>query len=236
MSTAFDDAAVGAVATPLNEATLLEYLGRVELRLGRHLSRVLPGLLAEVISDRLIDARYSYGLYAAADIGAGRVTLANGMLLTAPLVAHRMKRASMLAFAVVTLGPRLAARAAGLVRDGSVVRAMLLEGIAGYALGQAISALCEALDEDALARGLSCSGYINPGDFGFDLANQRTVLELAHASRIDVACTDGSAISPIHSVSAVFGVGRRMRKWTQIENCQTCPSKDRCVHLRAASG
>ena len=225
---------VNSLPIPLGEAELMAYLDKVEVRRAGHLARIAPDVLRDVIERRLIDARFSYGVYPVCQIGSGTVRLKNDVEFIAPLVAHRMKRSTYLAFATVTVGHGLSQRAKSLNREGSVVRAMIAQSIAGYAIETVVGALVAALDEDAAARGLSCSGYINPGDFGFDLVNQATILKLAHAALIGVTCSECCVMAPVHSVSAVFGFGRSMRKWTQIENCEACPSKDRCVHMKAS--
>jgi hypothetical protein len=216
------------VPIEVTEQELAEHVSRMHARLAKPFARLIPELLQQERDGRLIAASYSYSVHPVGDVGAGRVRLDDGATFDAPLVAHLMKPAKSLVFAVMSLGAGLAQHASEFARSGSLMRVMVIEDMASIALAKLGVALVADIEVDARGRGWTCSGAINPGESGFDIANQRFVLDRAGAAGIGVELTDSGSMSPMHSISGVFGLGKNMRKWTQVENCERCNARDRC--------
>jgi len=160
----------------------------------------------------------------------GVIELEQGTRLHAPLLVHRLARASGLAFGVATIGNAFAETIEQLFKAGQQFKAVLMEEIANACLYKVSMQFQQRVDDEAGLINLQTSGTLAPGDEGFDLSGQEQVLALADAAAIHVSLSASFMMKPRHSVSNVIGIGRRMQKWTQIENCSVCKSRERCPH------
>lgn len=197
------------------------------------LSALLSGVLKEIERDRLIAPALCYEVVAVAKTSAGTITLDGGERLHAPLLAHRMARASHLLFGVATIGGAMAKTVRQCFTGGKNVKAILLEELANAALFETANRLQSLADERASDMGSSSSGPMSPGDVdGFGLDQQATVVTLAGAEKIGVTLTGSGQMNPVHSLSVVIGLGKSMRKWTKMDDCKTCRSRETCRHYQ----
>jgi hypothetical protein len=111
------------------------------------------------------------------------------------------------------------------------MKAILLEEVANAVLFETSNRLQSLAEEQAAEMGLRASGPISPGNHeGFGLEHQTTLLALAGAENIDITLTQSGQMIPIHSISVVIGLGKRVHKWTDDDNCRICRSRDKCRH------
>ena len=194
---------------------------------------LLPEIQADINDGTLLRPAKCYEVVAVRKIARGRITLESGATLDAPLLAHRMARASQILFGAATIGGAMAAAISRCFRDGKTVKAVLMEELANSALFETANGLLSAADEDASLMGLCTSGPLSPGDHdGFGLDQQASVLALAGAEDLGISMTGTGQMDPPHSASVVIGFGHRMHKWTRIDDCKTCRSRDKCSHYR----
>ena len=200
------------------------------------IKNLLPEILADINDTTLLEPAKSYEVVAVRKIAPGKITLDSGVTLDAPLLAHRMARASQILFGVATIGGAMAEAVRRCFRDGRTVKAILMEEVANAALFETANGLHSLAEEQASLMGLSTSGPLSPGDHdGFGLDQQASVLALAGADNLGITMTQTGQMYPIHSASVVIGLGKNMRKWTRIDDCRTCRSRDKCGHYRRAS-
>ncbi len=193
----------------------------------------LPEIMDDIERRKLIRPLLAYGIAPVKSINRGVIELEQGTRLHAPLLTHRLARASSLAFGVATIGNAIADTIGQLFKAGKQFKAVLMEEIANACLYKVSMQFQQEVDEVAGETSLQASGTLAPGDSGFDLGEQDRVLALAGATCINVSLTDSFMMKPRHSVSNVIGIGRRMKKWTNAESCSTCPAYDRCQHRLA---
>jgi hypothetical protein len=217
-------------------AKLEQLIGLNDLRpANSRIKELLPEILADITGDSLLRPVKSYEVVAVRKFGPGKITLDGGRILDAPLLAHRLAGASQILFGTATIGGAMAAAISRCFRDGKTVKAVLLEEVAKSALFESANGLHAFADDEAALVGLCTSGPLSPGDHdGFGLDQQASVLALAGAENIGIAMTKTGQMDPIHSASVVIGLGRKMRKWTRIDDCKTCRSRDKCGHFRRA--
>jgi hypothetical protein len=192
---------------------------------------LLPEILAETNDSALIAPSICYEVVAVQEITPGKIKLASGATLEAPLVAHRMAKASHILFGIATIGGAMAKTVNRCFKDGKNLKAILMEEVANAALFETANGLHSLAEEQASRMGLSISGPLSPGDHdGFGLDQQAGVLALARAERVGITMTKTGQMHPLHSASVVIGLGRKMRKWTRIDDCKTCKSRKKCSH------
>jgi hypothetical protein len=191
---------------------------------------MLPEIMGDIERDNLLHPALTYDIVAVKSLSHGVIELEEGTRLHAPLLSHRLAHASELAFGVVTIGNSIAETIDQLFKTGKQLKAVLMEEIANACLYKVSMQFQQRVDERVTKIDLQASGTLAPGDDGFDLGEQERVLALAGAAAINVTLTESFMMKPRHSVSNVIGIGRRMQKWTQIENCSVCAARDRCPH------
>lgn len=195
---------------------------------------MLPDIIGDISNDNLIQPALAYNIIPVKSKNRDVVELEQGTCLHAPLLVHRLARASRLAFAVVTIGNTIAETINHLFKTGMQLKAILMEELANAYLFKLNMYLQQLVDEAAAAETLVASGALAPGDDGFDVTEQASVLKLAGAADINVSLSRSFMMKPRHSVSHVIGIGRKMQRWTQVENCAECAARDRCPYRHTA--
>lgn len=218
------------------EDVVREWTGsRARLNSPRMLARISEILALAKAEDWLRPAA-GYRIHEVAVRGFGWMEVRDGSRLQAPLLAHRLATATHLALGVCTIGSTLEQRVSEWFAAGDRLRAVLLDEIGTLALFRLSEQVEQAIRETAAAQGLDASGVLNPGDDGFSLGDQETVLRLVEGAAINVTATQTGMLLPRKSLSIVLGLGAKMPKWSRGESCARCKSRGRCPHRRAISG
>jgi hypothetical protein len=185
-------------------------------------------ILDHIVAGNWFEPALSYRIEPVASRGPGFMTFPGGMRLRSQLLSHRLGRATHLAFAVCTLGGRFTAELRRLFAAQQPAQAMIIDALATlaiYRLGEEFEKLMQLI---AVEMTLQASGPINPGEDGFDLSEQRTVLQIAGGADIGVSLSSGAMLSPEKSMTTIIGLGRRMQHWTRADNCSRCRARERC--------
>jgi hypothetical protein len=190
-------------------------------------------ILSRVDAGHWLEPAVSYRIWAVSERGREWVELAGGSRLHATLLAHRLQLATHFAVGVCTVGSVLEKQVSQWFASGDRLRSVLLDDIGTLALYQLSDRLEEMIREEAAVRGLDASGVLNPGDDGFDLRDQTTIIQLAGGADIGVSVTPTSMLAPRKTLSMVIGLGQQMPKWSRNEYCARCRSRDRCPHRRS---
>jgi cobalamin-dependent methionine synthase I len=196
---------------------------------------LLPEILNEIETANLIQPAIVYEVVEIKAKGDREVVLNDNSRLLSPLVAHRLKRASRLVFAVATIGKTIDTFITDLFSSGKHLKALVTEELTNACLHKVSIQIQQRIDTEASRLQLQASGFLAPGDEGFPIGQQRHVLRLAGARQINITLSETSMMTPRHSVSKVIGLGRHMRKWTQVESCAECASRDRCPHRQTVA-
>ena len=195
---------------------------------------LLPEILDYIHNDGLCMPVISYEVIKVDTVKSGIFTLHGGKSLYSPLLSHKLARASHLVFGVTTIGNSISATISRWFAGGMHVKAFVLEEIANAFLFRVSEHLHTQIEEQALRMGLTASGPASPGDLeGFDINQQEVVLSLAGADKIGISKTSTHQMDPVHSISVVVGMGKRLQKWTRADNCNICRARDKCVHRRS---
>ena len=90
---------------------------------------MLPEIMAGIKRDNLIHPALAYNIVPVKSLSNGVIELEEGTRLHAPLLTHRLARASELAFGVVTIGSAIAESINQLFKTGKQLKAVLVEEI-----------------------------------------------------------------------------------------------------------
>ena len=193
------------------------------------LAQNLRQLLGQIEADRWLDAAISYRVLEVT--GQGHDWLqAGGLKLYSALIAQSLQQATHLVFGVCTLGERLLQQMRECFDTRKQLQAVLLDEIGTLLLFKLSDHFEEMMCQQGKAMGLQASGAFNPGDEGFDISQQGTVLALAGGGDIGVTLQGHSILVPHKSLTTLIGLGHNMPAITRAERCARCHSRDRCPH------
>ena len=221
-----------AVENPVIEfmyEDVYEQLG-LKTRGKRHprIKRLIPEVIDTVRALDLIKPAYSYNVIDIEKRILNRVHLQDGWEIVSPLLVHRLAGASQLVVGAFTIGQALSEQVSACFAVGDYSKAMILDAIGNSALFR----LCELFESickaEATDRNIRSSGALSPGDEGFGLECQKTLLAIAEADRCGISLLESELMLPTRSLSVVAGLGKRVKTWSQAESCASCPSRDRC--------
>lgn len=200
--------------------------GPLRLRMTSLAGEIVP----ELLEDAMPTPSIAWNIVDVAERKDGSVTLDGGREITAPILAHRLRNANRIAFLVATLGSGVGDFINRLFATGQQLKAILAEELANVWLRKVSDYGQRCIDVAACSSGMQVSGPLFAGDDGFPLEAQAAVLALARSEGIGIRLTGQGMMNPRHSASSVFGVGQRMKSWTQAQNCAACRAGERCPY------
>ncbi|MBI2992810.1 MAG: hypothetical protein HYY48_01380 [Gammaproteobacteria bacterium] len=173
---------------------------------------------------------YGYALWPVAGSGSGHLRLRGGGTLHSRLAVHRCGRATRLAAGICTVGSRLGHQIREWFAAGQAVKAVVLDEVGSLALYRLAGHLERQVRVEAQHLGLQSSGVLHPGDDGFELSEQRKVVELAGGADIGISLTSGVMLYPEKSLTMVMGLGDRMPVWGRDRGCARCRARRQCPY------
>ncbi len=195
----------------------------------------LSALLDDVNRQHLFKPKVAYTVTVLQSLTSGCLCLPGQVQLRAPIASHRLRGASHLMLGACTLGEAVASRVANLFAEKKRYKAILLEQLANFALFKLSAHMQQFADNEAQGLGLQASGPLSPGDDGFDLSAQSVMIELSGAQDIDISLSANYMMLPQHSMTILYGLGQKMDRWTQAQNCENCRSRENCQHRNLSS-
>jgi hypothetical protein len=221
--------AVENIVVEIMREDVYEQLG-LKTRGQKHhrIKRLIPEVIDKVQALALIRPAYSYNVIDIEKRKLNRIYLQDGWEIVSPLLVHRLAGASQLVVGALTIGQALSEQVSACFAEGDFSRAMILDAIGNSALFR----LCELFEgickTEATDRSICSSGILSPGDEGFGLECQKTLLAIAEADRCGISLLESELMLPVRSLTVVAGLGKRVKTWSQAESCANCPSSDRC--------
>ena len=193
------------------------------------LTNSLQQLLRQIEAHQWLDAAITYRVLEVTGHGPGRLET-GGVALNSALLDRYLRQASHLVFGVCTLGQSLLRHMREFFDSKRPSQAVLLDEVGTLLLYKLADHFEELMCQQARVMDLQASSAFNPGDEGFDISLQGTVLQLAGGEDIGVTLQGNSILVPHKSLTAVIGLGRDMPAITRAERCARCHSRERCPH------
>lgn len=174
----------------------------------------------------LVEAAYVWRIV---ELEAARqgVLHCGGEAIPAPWLIPASGRLTALAAGACTIGGKLEARVRSLFAEKRASVALALDTLGNELLSAASRRVQDGLLGEVKRRGLSMAGELRAGDPGLDLEAQGAVLRLARGDTIGIGKTRLAMLSPVKSMSVIYGVGVDLppARWSR---CDRCPSRAKC--------
>jgi hypothetical protein len=157
-----------------------------------------------------------------------KIVLGGGVKIGGGPVVAVLRGADNMIAAVCTLGSGIDRKLSYYQQVGEMLRAILLDELATWALDLVRLQLCLGLEKDLQARGLRTSAPLSPGESTWSIKDQRVIFDLLDASEIGVTLNDSLLMIPIKSLSLIMGSGSQPLGVEDASNCDFCSLKERC--------
>ena len=159
-----------------------------------------------------------------------RLILSNGARLTGGPVAQVLGGASDLIVAVCTVGAEISLEITRQQQAGQRMRAMFLDSLGTWAVGQLRMQVFSQLEFAALERGLHASTSLSPGESEWPISEQAVLFSLLDAAQIGVSLTKTMLMVPLKSLSLILGTGSAPLGSEGGSHCDFCTIRERCPY------
>jgi hypothetical protein len=175
-----------------------------------------PGPLPERVEEMVVEAERQAPLLVRP---AGTFVLLDGV---DPGRSPFLCSAGRVALALVTIGDGVERAVAHYREQGLLAPALIFDAF-GSAAAEAAADAAEAIVRDAVgAGGLRCSRRFSPGYGGWDVVEQRWIVEALDAGAVGVALTTGCMMTPRKSVTFAMTVGTHPVELYDDDICDAC--------------
>lgn len=124
--------------------------------------------------------------------------------------------------AAVSIGLLLERRVEEQRAQDRVASALILDAYGSAAVEAAADAAEGAINTAAAREGLRCSRRFSPGYGGWDVAEQRWIIDALPGRAIDITLTEGCMMTPRKSVTFAVSVGENPIEVREEDICATC--------------
>ncbi|MCK4546124.1 MAG: hypothetical protein KAW17_01670 [Candidatus Eisenbacteria sp.] len=132
---------------------------------------------------------------------------------------------------ICTIGPDLEDRVAELMREGELVRGVVLDAVGSEMTEAAARVLDDRMEAEEGGEGLRASARFSPGYAEWELEGQRLLFDVLDGGRIDVGLSDSMMMKPRKSVSFGINFGPNPKPPRCATLCSRCDMED-CRYRR----
>jgi hypothetical protein len=123
---------------------------------------------------------------------------------------------------LVTIGPALEEAVDAHHASGELSRSLVLNALGSAAVEAAAESAGEIIRREAGGEGLLCSRRFSPGYGGWDITEQRWILEALEAERLGVSLTEGCMMVPRKSITFAVNIGTDPVEMRHDNACDAC--------------
>jgi len=174
-----------------------------------------------------------YRAYAVERVLHERLELAGGTRIGSGPVASVVAGAEELYVALCTIGPALDGRIREYQARGQHFEMLMLDEIGSWAVDQVRQQLYERVHVELAERGWRTSSPLSPGESVWPIREQRIIFKLLDAAQLGIALGSSYLMSPMKSLSVVFGAGSEPMGVEGLTNCDFCTIQDHCRYAAA---
>jgi Vitamin B12 dependent methionine synthase, activation domain len=183
---------------------------------------------------RLIQPAAIWDAFPIQEFKHDRLVLANGAKITGGPVTTVLGGATELVVAVCTVGDAISRAIAEQQQDGDHMRAMFLDSMGTWAVGQLRMQLFSQLEYAAIDQELHASTSLSPGESEWQISEQEVLFSLLDAQQIGVSLTKSMLMVPLKSLSLIMGIGPEPLGSEGGSHCDFCTIRDRCTYRQTS--
>lgn len=170
----------------------------------------------------------TYEVHAIEALMHDRLQLAGGTKIGCGALATVVGGAESLYVCVCTLGPALDERIREHGASGRQLEMLLLDELGSWAVDSMRTQLYCRIESELAPLGLRVSSPLSPGESSWPIREQRKLFKLVDAAALGVSLDRRDLMSPMKSLSLVFGAGTEPMGLEGLTACELCSIRDRC--------
>jgi hypothetical protein len=213
--------------------------GKVCRRLGYENRRRLSPSISSIIDDEIEEAygfiqpSCSYQFMDIKRVRHPRVILENGTTatVTSEVLSWVLYPCQQAVIFVATIGQSLEGRVAQMMKEGQILKPIILDAIGSEAAEKTACHLQEKVRELATANGADITLRYSPGYCDWDITQQSIIFEAMDSAPIEVSLSEECVMVPRKSVSGIIGLGWGEKRRLRLSPCQFC-TKQNCKNGR----
>lgn len=159
-----------------------------------------------------------------------RLELAGGTRIGSGPVTTVVGGAEELYVALCTIGTAVDERVRSYQADGRHFEMLIFDEIGSWAVDQVRQRIYSDVQAQLAETGRRTSSPLSPGESSWPIREQRIIFKLLDATQVGIELGQGDLMSPMKSLSMIFGAGSREMGSEGLTNCDFCSIQDRCQH------
>jgi hypothetical protein len=221
---------VPIITMPLraDKSNVLRYLGFKNTKNKRHF------LLLEKKVDETLNVAYtiinpyiSYDFFEfSLDKENLKVIFKEGSLFFGKYIVEQLKQAERAVVALLTIGGEIEKRSADFFSNGDYLTGLIYDAIGSVALYDLKKAFFRELCERARLAGNGLTMGLSPGSDGWPLEDHASVFKLLDGEAIGVTLKESMMMTPVKSISVVYGIGKELAIPDEDHDCAKCNIKN----------
>lgn len=184
------------------------------------------------IGKKLLEPRVVYQAFKIEQIEGELVHLEQGLSFQSEHLTKLLQGADRLMVSCCTIGPTLEKKVEELNNKGDLLIAYFLDIYGAAAVGVLAKNLYHQLQKELV--GLGTTVTMEPGQLDWHVRDQRVVFQLLHPEKIGVTLNKSLMMTPIKSVTGVFGIGDPDKVKKGVVSCKICPKRESCTFREEA--
>lgn len=186
------------------------------------------------IGEKLLEPRTIHDVFTIEKIGENRLFLEQGCCFESEHLAKLLDGADRIVVMCCTIGSGVEKRVGELNSNGYLADAYFLDVYGSVAVGVLARKLYRKIREQFAGYGATV--YMEPGQLDWNVRDQQVVFRLIHPEKIGVTLNSGMMMSPVKSLTGVFGIGEPGRVKAGNFSCEFCPKRESCTFRHEAEG
>ena len=151
-----------------------------------------------------------------------KILLENGHCFSGSYIFNKLKEAEEAVIAILTIGSKIEEKSGVCFSQGDYLQGMIYDAIGSVALKDLKKSFFKKLCEKAriAEKGITCG--LSPGDGDWSIQDQTVIFKLVYGEPIGVSLKDSMMMTPVKSISVVYGMGKGLAIPDEEHDCTNC--------------
>jgi hypothetical protein len=155
-----------------------------------------------------------------------KVIFKEGPIFSGKYIIEKLEKAEKIAAVFLTVGDQIEKRSADYFSNGDYLTGLIYDAIGSVALYDLKSNFFRKLCERARLAGNGLTMGLSPGSDGWPIEDQTSVFKLLDGESIGVTLKESMMMTPVKTISVVYGIGKELAIPDEDHNCGKCNLKN----------
>ena len=217
-------------AITFNKEKIIRYQGKSAERMLAHprMANDFHEILKEI--PKLVHPVAIWDSFSVKGIKHDKLILENDLAVGGGPVVQVMAGATEFIICLCTVGDEIDHAISAYQKEGQkqMVKAIFLDSLASYAVGQVREQLINRIRKTYDDRDVHTTIALSPGESQWSISDQKLLFQLLDAKSIGMTVNDSMLMIPMKSLSFTIGAGPNELGMESGSRCQFCMAKEKC--------